>query len=221
MPVSTDKYQLSDGSALLRIKREQFKHQIPALLLLLCAFLLNIILPGTDLMVPALVVALAAIAWYLLVGAGFRFRQRIPIPPPESVVSPLQGKVNYIRSNDDITLVNIRKTFLDMVELRSPNDACRLEEGVLSLNTPSGKVSFRFNIRQIRYFDEPDYATGNLIGLLAGNGSCTITLPRALSLAIKAGDTLDAGDPILMNLKPASPPPSIVLDAVGDIGDDE
>ncbi len=205
MPNKTANYLLSDGNSLLRIKKAQFRRQIPALALLLVAFLLSVIFPRARLYTPALILALAAIAWYLFVGACHRFKQRIPLPEPHALVSPIQGKIRYIRSNNEITLIKIGKIMLDGAEIRSPHQDCRLEDGSLTIPTPEGKISFRFNIKRLTWFPQPDFSAGNIIGMLVGNGSCTITLPQAPELRVSEGQPIDAGDTLIDYVQTLSP----------------
>jgi hypothetical protein len=198
MPDKTRKYLLSDADDLRRIKFAQFRTQVPALILLAVAIALNAFFPsaGSWLYSLALALALISITAYLFIGFCFRYRQRIPLPPEGSLVSPIQGKVAYVRSNDDITLLNIRKGIIDSVELRSPHKDCRLEDGVLHLDTPTGKISFRFSFNHIQWFADPDLSTGNIIGMVSGSGSCTIAFTYPPDLKLAAGDPIDAGEEI-------------------------
>ena len=196
MATATDKYLLSEPSQLRMIKRTQWLLQLPFILLLFFAFLLNYIFRSYDLYSVALIIALFAITGFLFVGACFRFRQRIPIPASGCVASPLQGKVKYVRSNEDVTVVNIRRMFLDSVEIRSPHPDCRLEEGLLKLSLPQGTASLRFNATRVRWMDSPDFTRGNIIGMIVGTSSCTVSIPKSIPLSVKAGDLIDTGDPL-------------------------
>lgn len=193
----TDKYILSEHRQLRMIKRAQWLLQLPFVLLLLLAFLLNYIFRGYNLYTAAFVTALVAVTGFLLVGACFRFRQRLPIPPPNCVASPLQGKVKYIRGNEDITVLNIRRILLDSVEIRSPHPDCRLEDGLLKMPVPDGTITFRFNARHIRWMDDPDFTRGNIIGMIVGTSSCTVSIPKGMDVMVKAQDTVDTGDPLV------------------------
>ncbi|OQC09339.1 MAG: hypothetical protein BWX75_01148 [Candidatus Cloacimonetes bacterium ADurb.Bin088] len=224
MPAKTSQYLLSDPASLRRIKLLQFRSQVPALLLLLLALALNYIFPSANLYKLALLLAIVAIAWFLYLGFCYRYRQRIPIPPEGSLVSPVQGNVRSVQGNDDITLVNIRKMVLDSVEIRSPHQDCTLEDGVLHLALAAGKISFRFNIPRVIWFDNPDFSTGNIIGMAVGAGNCTITLPGSLELDLKPGQALDAGSPIIPNLLEADlrtkPERQVVLEALADFDEE-
>lgn len=202
MVEKTDKYLLTDVNHLRRIKFAQFRRQIPVLIVLALAIIMNSIFPTNNRLLYdiALILAILAIATYIFIGLCFRYRQRIPIPPENALVSPLQGKIAYIKKNEGRTLINIRKNLLDRVEIRSPHHSTHLENSVLQFDTPAGKAYIRFNFKNPYWFAEPDYTTGNLIGMVTGSGSCTISLPGDISLNLEAGDNIDAGEPLWEDL---------------------
>lgn len=215
MQESKPKFLLSDANSLRRIKFTQFRRQVPSLILLALAIVLQNIFGSTDLGNLPLILAVAAVAWYLLIGFSHRFRQRIALPPPLALVSPIQGKVRFIRSNGDITMVNIRKILLDGVEIRCPHRNCLLEDGALILPSPAGKVAFRFNFKSLQWFADAEFATGAIIGMAYGTGSCTISFPGEPSLQITESSALDAGDTIIRIFDPeASEQPPVVEPAL-------
>lgn len=197
MPAIGNKVLLSDASILRKIKTAQFLRQIPAIVLLLLSFLLNYVFPGLEQYTLALVIAIIAIGWYLFVGMTFRFKQRIPMPSESAILSPLQGKIRFIRSNEEITLLNIKKIFLDSVEIRCPHDLCQREEDMLKLSLADESYAFRFNAKNIRWFEYAQMKSGNVIGMMIGGGSCTVSMPKGTHLELAEGGLLDAGDPIL------------------------
>ena len=210
----TDKYLLTDVNHLRRIKFAQFRSQIPALVVLALAIIMNSIFPTNNRLFYdiALIIAILAVAAYILIGLCYRYRQRIPLPPENALVSPVQGKIAYIRRNDDNTLINIHKSLFDRVELRSPHSTAFLDNGVIQFETPGGKAYIRLNFKKPYWFSEPDFTTGNLIGMVTGSGSCTISLPGKVSLNLKTGDNIDAGETIWENLNSLNPDISHSLD---------
>lgn len=210
----TDKYLLTDVNHLRRIKFAQFRSQIPALIVLALAIIMNSIFPTNNRLFYdiALIIAILAIAAYILIGLCYRYRQRIPLPPENALVSPVQGKIAYIRRNDDNTLINIHKSLFDRVELRSPHSTAFFDNGVIQFETPGGKAYIRLNFKKPYWFSEPDFTTGNLIGMVTGSGSCTISLPGKVSLNLKTGDNIDAGETIWENLNSLNPDISHSLD---------
>ncbi len=220
MPAKTSKYLLSDGNSLRRIKFAQFRSQVPALVVLAIAIVAQNIFPRANIFYPALALAVLAIGWYLYIGLCYRFKQRIPLPPDNALVSPIQGKIKFIRKSGDVTLLNINKIVLDSVEIRSPHSQCKLEDGVLHLDTINGKASFRFAFNKVQWFPEPDFTAGNIIGMVVGAGSCTLSLPTNTASDFKEGDALDAGDVLLENISTGlvseEPHREITLEAVAD-----
>lgn len=220
MPQPVRPYLLSEAESLRRIKFAQFRHQVPALVLLALAIAANTVFPRQNVYGWALAGAVIAIAWYLLVGFTYRFRQRVPQSPSQSLLSPVQGKVSFIRASGDATQLGIRKIWLDRVELRSPHSSCRLEDGNLFVEGPAGRVSFRFSFRKLHWFEPPDFRAGNIIGLAVGNGSCTVSFPGKPELAVRAGDPVDSADALIERFLEASieasvgsppQPPSVVI----------
>ena len=224
MPAKTSQYLLSDPVSLRRIKLLQFRSQVPALLLLVLALALNYIFPSANLYNLALLLAIVAIAWFLYLALCYRDRQRIPIQPEGSLVSPVQGRIRSVQGNGDISLENIRKMGFDSVEIRSPHQDCTLEDGVLHLPSAAGRISFRFNIPRVIWCDDPDFSTGNIIGMAVGAGNCTITLPGSLELELKPGQALAAGSPIIPNLLEAAvktkPERQVVLETLADFDEE-
>lgn len=216
MATLTDKFILSEHLQLRMIKRAQWLLQLPFVILLFCAFLLNYIFSGSDLYTAALVIALVSVTGFLIVGACFRFRQRLPIPPQNCVASPLQGKVKYIRGNEDISVLNIRRMLLDSVEIRSPHPDCRLEDGLLKLTLPEGIISFRFNAKHIRWMNTPDFTRGNIVGMIVGTSSCTISIPKGVEIMVNAGDAVDTGDPLIPFEDTLSDIGNVPVPSVGD-----
>lgn len=194
MLTKTDKFILSDAESLKPIRKAQFNRQLPALVVLGMSFLINFLFPGRDLYIPALVLAMVAVAAYLLIGASFRYRIRIPLPESNCIISPIQGRVSYIRGNEDIHIINIRRIFLDSVEIRSPHDTCVLEDGVLRMVIPQGTVSFRFNSHYIRWIPGADMSQGNIIGFAYFRGSCTISIPKSMQILPQPKQAIESPD---------------------------
>lgn len=224
MPEKTSPYLLSDFSSLRRIKLSQLRSQIPALILLVFALALNYIFPSANLYTPALFLALLAIAWFIFIGLCHRYKQRIPQPPLNALISPVQGKIHSIQNNTDSIQVKIRKIILDSVEIRSPHRDCKLEDGALHLATPQGNISFRFAFSKMEWFEAADFSTGNVVGMAKGAGTCTINLPQVLELKLLQGSTLDAGDVLIEDLTLAgrnpAPRKQVIVESFADIDTD-
>ena len=216
MPTLTDKFILSDPSQLKRIKRHQYLMQAVPVLLILISFAIG---SRPLLYIPAILLAGLGAGLFILIGAAHRFHQRIPIPEAGMFVSPIQGKLRYSRGNNEISVVNIGRVFLDSVELRSPHPAAEIQDGQLSVPTPYGTITLRFNKAKVTWFKDPDFTRGNVIGMIWGHGSCTISIPaRVLGadqesspdelIIPKVGKALDICDPLFQLSDPPKAEPA-------------
>lgn len=191
-----------------QIKRKQYLRQIPAILVIIAGICLQYWFPhGGFLYYPALVIALGGIAWDLWILGSFRYNDKIAAPEAGTIVSPLEGKVKFIRQTNDLTLINISKTFLDELEIRSPHPDCVIEDEMLKLHLPAGTISFRFNAREVVWFERPDFSTGSLIGMMIGAGSCTISMPQAIQSKLKVGADISSGQSVITTTTVEDPPP--------------
>lgn len=205
-------YILSTTEDLKRIKRRQYKAQIIPVLIMALGISMQYWLPGLFFLnYPALAVTLIGIIWYLWNLSTHRYNNKVAIPSPDDLLSPLEGKVLYIRSNPDLNLINIRKSVFDVVELRCPHEDCKLEDDQLKLSTPSGNISIRFNASRLEWLKKDEWTAGELIGLVYGKASCTISLPTALEPEIKEGSLVFAGASPITNVS-GQPKPSILVE---------
>ena len=185
-----------------QIKRKQYLRQIPPILVIILGIGLQFWFPsGKILYYPALALAIGGIIWDLWILGSFRYNDKIVQPPEGVVVSPLEGKIKFIRQNPDLTLINISKSFLDELEIRSPHDKTIFEDDMLKLHLESGTVSFRFNAREVIWFERPDFSTGSLIGMMIGAGSCTVSLPHGIDSELKTGDDISCGQSMITTIK--------------------
>ncbi len=203
MPVRTDRYLLSEGDSLRKIKYAQIRKQIPALALIAIAIALNAVFPDRDLYPWTLGLALLGIAWYLFIGLCHRYKQRIPLPPERGILSPIQGRINSIRRGGEATQITIRKVLLDSVEIRCPHGDCRLEENSLFQEGGFGRITYRFDFRKLQWFTDAEFSPGNIIGMANGAGSCAISFAGEPELGVKEKDAVDAGDPLILDLAEA------------------
>ena len=196
-----------------QIKRKQYLRQLPAILVIIAGICLQYWFPrGGFLYYPALIIALGGIAWDLWILGSFRYNEKIAPAPEGSIVSPLEGKLKFIRQNQDLTLVNISKTFLDELDIRSPHSDCVLEDEMLKLHLPAGTITFRFNAREVVWFERPDFSTGNIIGMMIGAGSCTISLPQGIGTELKTGADISSGRSVITTTSVVEPkPPRSIL----------
>lgn len=191
------KYILSDAKHLAAVKKQQYRHQLPPLALVVFAFLVNFALPNFNLRYPSLSMAIIAMVWFSYVGACFRIKQRIPVLEGDLLLSPLTGRVRHIKRSSDMNQLKVFKYAIDIVEIRSPHASSEWDGDSLKLNYKGHNLSFRFEAKELIRFPESSMEAGSLIGMLIGKGSYTINLPLDLSLPVKAGDISEAGLTIL------------------------
>lgn len=184
---------LSDPKLLSQIKKMQHRQQLPPLALLAIGFLIGFVIPDFNLREVSLVLCLIAIAWYLYVGACFRYRNKIPLPPSEVLLSPLSGRIQSIKSALDNYQVKISKHALDTVEVRCPHSSCQWDEDRLKLEYRGHSLSFRFEAKQLVKLENSEMQPGAVIALLIGAASCQIILPRDLPCDLPQHAICEAG----------------------------
>lgn len=163
--------------------------------------------------IPALAVTLIGIVIYMWFYATYRYNNKIPKPEEGVIVSPLEGKIKYIRTNQDLQLININKTYLDVLEIRCPHQDCILEDEMLKLHREDGTITFRFNSDKIKWLQTSHWETGDLIGIMPGKGSCTINLPKSYELAITEGQNTAPGQTVITTIShQARPERSITIE---------
>lgn len=195
-------YLIDPVKHLQKLKKQQYRRELFPILTVALGILLQFWLRNLSFMLyPLLAITLAGVAWYLWVMANHRTQNKISRPEPDEIVSPIEGKVNFIRGNQDTVLVNIKKSWLDVVEIRCPHEECIWEEDQIKLQTQRGKISFRFNSEELTWLEKGNWESGSMIGMMTGPGSCTITFPTDSDLEIREGQLVFSGMTNLMNLK--------------------
>lgn len=202
---------LSEPQHLKKIKIHQYLWQIlPVLMFLSAFFLFNF----PDMYYPAIVMGGLATGVFIFIGASYRYKHRIPVPSENTFVSPIQGRMRYIRSNDELTAINIGRIFLDLVEIRSPHPSAKIVDKELQVSTAHGPIRFNFNNLRISWFENPSFERGQVIGMVMGHSSCTIFVPAALFAAAedkqvipKAGQTIEICEPLFILEDPPAPEP--------------
>ena len=211
--MSTEKTYIRNPLLLVKqIKRKQYLRQVPPILVIILGIGLQYWFPsGKILYYPALILAVGGIIWDLWILGKFRYNDKIVEPAEGVVVSPLEGKIKFIRQTPDLTLINISKSFIDELEIRSPHDKTVFEEDMLKLPLDIGTISFRFNAREVIWFEHPDFSTGNLIGMMIGAGSCTISLPHGIDSELKVGEDISSGQSLITTIKGEPKPERSIL----------
>ncbi|MGI6198070.1 MAG: hypothetical protein ACOYIS_02940 [Candidatus Cloacimonadaceae bacterium] len=170
------KYILSDPQALKQIKLYQYIWQGISVVIMAIGFILGML---TRMNTLSSVIVGFGVGVFLISGMAHRYKNKIPVPDADMFVSPIQGRLRYARQNEEVTVINITRIFLDTPELRSPHPKACIEGETLKVNTEAGDIEFRFNNLKVEWLPEPNFERGNVIGTVKGHGSCTISIPTA------------------------------------------
>jgi len=180
----------------------QYRKQILPMITIAVGIALPYIFHGFRwLFYPALAIAIGGIIWDMWIMGNYRQRDRISAPEPDDIVAPIEGKIKFVRANQDITLVNIYKSFLDVVEIRCPHAKAILEDEMLKLHLDMGTVTFRFNAENIIWFDDPEFTAGSVLGMIYGPGTCSVSLPTGMETALRADALVHAGQTMITTVK--------------------
>ncbi|PKN73441.1 MAG: hypothetical protein CVU50_01625 [Candidatus Cloacimonetes bacterium HGW-Cloacimonetes-3] len=184
---------ITDIKYLRLIKKRQLQQQIPPLALLALSFLVSFAVPLFAFHYPSLVLSFIAIIWYLYVGICYRFRERIVIPDGDLLLSPITGRVRFLKTSSDISLLKISKSPLDLIEIRSPHASSTWEEDTLRVSYQQHNLIFRFDAGHLIRFEDAPMDAGNTIGFIVGSGTVSISLPNLLHTDLKVKDICQAG----------------------------
>jgi len=188
----------SDISILLKIKKQQYRNQLPPLALLVLAFLISFFFSAYNLRYLSWGLSLIAFVWYLYVGFCHRYKEKIPAPEEGALLSPLTGKVRSLKRSSDIYQLRISKSFLDSVEIRCPHTSAEWDKDALRVVFRDAPLVFRFETEHLVKFAETEMQPGNIIGMIVGSAVCSLNLQQNLMTALKPGDICEGGfTPIL------------------------
>jgi len=191
---------LSDPKVLHKIKFIQFKRQLIPLLVVMLLMGVNILSPMKWLIYPAL----AAFAWYLLERVLLRTKNKIAEPETNAFVCPVDGKVQAVRKGEDMTSITIRKSWLDIAELRLPWLNLEMEKADSWLfNSKLGQLRLKIKAARLHIFEHIP-VHGGVIGIIIGSGIITLYLPAGIKVLVKEGETVFGGETVLCHLDEAA-----------------
>ena len=195
-PQAKPKLVLSDPKILHKIKFVQIKRQLIPVSLVIGLLILNIFWFQNWMLYPIL----AAFGWYLLERIMFRTRNKILAPEAATFVSPVDGKVASFQHLEDSILMTIKKSFLDVVELRLPFPDKTMEKSDTWLfETPHGKVTMRIYSPKAIYFTDTN-VQGGVVGMVPYNAEVTLQIPSGYQLQVQKGQNLIGGETVLFDL---------------------
>jgi len=200
----------SDPDVLHKIKFIQFRRQLYPLIAVIVFMAINIFLPN----VIFQYLTIAAFGWYLVERIVFRTKNKILVPEAGAFVSPVNGKVQAVRKSPDATLITLRKSFLDVVELRLPYPDLHSETADnWSVETSAGLVSMRIKSEKTKYFDNKNIH-GSVIGVIPGNALIMIHLPASVNVLVNDKQNVFGGETVLFSFAKATeaePEPKSIL----------
>lgn len=180
---------LTDGIILRKIKRSQHRKQILPLVLFAIFFWLSIMLNRPQV---AQILSILALIWYFRIALGFRLHPKIPLPEPDTVYVPSNGKVTALKTSGDLTQITIHKKFSDRVDIRCPKTGALWDSDDLVLNNPRMRISFAG--KHLIRLPEAKMRTGEVIAYMPGKATCTIRLPANIPCALKVGSICESGE---------------------------
>jgi hypothetical protein len=185
----------SDPKILHKIKYLQFRRQMIPLGIVIILMILNIIWPFKYMLYPTLL----AFFWYLLERAIFRTKNKIPVPDENAFLSPVDGKVTTVRQGDDMTFVTIKKSFVDVAEVRLPYPGMqRVESDKWRFETPKGEINVHVKAENIRYFDG-EQIHGAVVGVLPAGGVFSFYFPPAVKVQVLEKEVVAGGETALFS----------------------
>lgn len=188
-------YILSDAGILSQIKRLQYRQQILPLLLIAASFIISALLQSHNwLKYLGYALTMIGVGLYIKNYLSFRYRNRIARPLPDTIYSPITGKVTKVKSQGEITQLSIRKNWLDPVEIRCPDDGCYWQDDALKLGISDALIVFRFDANRMIRIPKAEMKAGEVIALMIGSGNCQISIPGKLKLTLHKGDDAQAGE---------------------------
>jgi len=180
----------SDYKVIHKIKYMQFRRQAIPLLAVAACMTASFFLPPGYMLYPTL----AAFFWFLMEKITFRTKHKIAVPEDINFVSPVDGKVKSIRKAEDVTIITINKSLLDVVELRQPYPGMNLENDEnWSLDMPQGQVMVRLKSSRMRYFENKN-VHGDVIGVVPGGAVITVLAPPAYNVLVVVGQNVFGGE---------------------------
>lgn len=190
------KVLMTELKALQKIKAMQFRRQMLPMAIVVLLLIINIVSPHRMILYPAL----AAFAWYLLERIRFRTKNKIAAPDAGTFVSPVNGKIQSVRKNPDSTQITMRKSWLDVVELRLPYPDLKMESNRNWIfDTAAGKVAVSIESGSLTFFENTN-TTGSVIGVIPSSAIVTINVPVNLKVLVQEKQNVFGGETVLFEL---------------------
>ncbi|MFO7659498.1 MAG: hypothetical protein R6V77_01175 [Candidatus Cloacimonadaceae bacterium] len=190
------KVLLTDTKTLHKIKSMQLRKQMLPIAIVVLLLIANIVYPQRFYFYPTL----AAFGWFLLARMMFRTKNKISAPEPGTFVSPVNGRVQLLQRREDATLITLRKSWLDVVELRLPYPDLKMDSNRnWSFETAAGKVEVSIDSKNITFFDNKNIS-GDVIGVIPSSAIISIKMPEGILVKVKENQPVLGGETVLFAL---------------------
>lgn len=140
-----------------------------------------------------------SITAYFIIGMRYRVEKSLKTTSEHIVYFPLAGKVSSIKEEGGKTVINVEKSFLDFIDIRSPHLLCRRDTGDLIIDEIELKIIFTEG--KIKMFEEESFKPGNIIGMAQGKVSYTVELSAEHDINLSVGQELKAGSSVITMLE--------------------
>lgn len=191
---------------LLAISRIKYRKALIPLIIVIGAFFIQMSSGNPNLRY----LSLLGLIYYLFLLLIFRVN-RYPVEPDDTtVLSPVNGKVIKIESDESGEIIFINKNFLQAADIRFSTGDERPDHIVVTeTNTETVKrneLSFTDNKNltgwtlkgnSIFFFPGTPVQQGVLTGIIPGNALCVYRLTPKITLRVKTSDKVEAGITVL------------------------
>jgi hypothetical protein len=186
----------STTEALKTIKKMQFRRQIIPFIAVLSFLILNIFFT----MEIFKYLTIASFGWFLFAKFFFRTKHKIAMPEAGAFVSPVDGKVISLRKGEDVTLLTIKKSWLDVVELRlCYPDLIHETPGLWSFQTSVGLIDVRIKAEKINWIEVKN-ESGQVAGIIPGNAVIVIHIPSGIEVLVSENQNIQGGETELFRI---------------------
>lgn len=205
--VKEHKILLTDPKTLHKIKSMQLRKQMLPIAIVVLLLIANIVYPQRFYFYPTL----AAFGWFLLARMMFRTKYKISAPKPGTFVSPVNGKIQSLQIRDESTHITLRKSWLDVVELRLPCPDLQMDSNRnWSFETAAGKVEVTVESKNITFFENKNLS-GDVIGVIPSSAIISIKVPTGIPVKVKENQPVFGGETVLFAVSEQAAEPKSIL----------
>jgi len=189
----------TDPNIYHKIKIAQIKRQTIPIIVMIIGILINVFWS----FVGFQILTIACFGWYLWERIIFRTKRKIARPEPDTCVAPFDGKVISVLTGEDTTIVTLKKSILDVVELRLPlPNPVQESPQVWHFDTKSGPVDLRISAPSLKVYEHRNIHA-DVIGIIPGNATAMLHLPATVHFKLEPKNLIFGGETVLFDLNEA------------------